>query len=52
MTDKYKEALLAVLEAKKNKAQELDKPRRDIFKGKGSKRAGIKKLKKGGVFDK
>lgn len=52
MTDKYKETLQAILEAKKNKAQDQEKSKRDIYKSKGSKRAGIKQFKKGGLFDK
>ena len=52
MTDKYKEALLAVLEAKKNKAEQQGRSKRDIYRSKGSKRAGVKQFKKGGLFDK
>ncbi len=53
MSDKYKEALMAALEAKKKRqAQVTDGNKRDIYKGAGSRRKGIKQHKQGGLFDK
>lgn len=53
MTDKYKEALKAALEAKKQRQSEgAAGNKRDIYKGTGSRRKGIKQHKQGGLFDK
>lgn len=53
MTDKYKEALRAALEAKKQRqSRGVDGNKREIYKGTGSRRKGIKQRKQGGLFDK
>ncbi len=51
MTDKYKEALQAVLEAKKQKDNK-EGAKRANYQSTGEKRTGVKRYKKGGLFDK
>lgn len=53
MTDKYKEALRAALEAKKQRQKAgAAGDKREIYKGTGARRKGIKQRKQGGLFDK
>lgn len=53
MTDKYKEALKAALEAKKQRqSQGPAGNKREVYKGTGGRRKGIKQRKQGGLFDK
>ncbi|HEX3030953.1 MAG TPA: hypothetical protein VHS59_01730 [Bacillota bacterium] len=52
MTDKYKEALQAILEAKQKKTGRQGFTKQDAYQTKGEPRARIKRYKKGGLFDK
>lgn len=53
MSEKYKEALKAALEAKKQRQNTgAEGNKRDIYKGTGARRKGIKQQKQGGLFDK
>lgn len=48
----YKEAIEAKLKAKKEQTQVDKNDKRAIYDVKGEKRGGVKKFKKGGLFDK
>lgn len=52
MNDSYKQAIMAKLKAKKEQSQPLRQDKRKIYDTKGESRVGIKKYKKGGLFDK
>lgn len=53
MADNYKDALRTALDAKKQRqSDKTEGNKRDIYKGTGSRRKGIKQHKQGGLFDK
>lgn len=52
MTDNYKEALQKILDAKKEKSNKQGFDKWGASESSGEKRAGVKKYKKGGLFDK